>query len=190
MGMCSRRDEAVCAKPVPKRCAKKHRQHKGKTASPEQVLCHDLCQIAHFYQNYQNRPIQKRKKPRRVFLTGVRAAAMWIQKTKQYQEKLSSKRQKEKPPTARSTSTVCGAPNRIRTCGLLIRSQTLYPAELWVRLFARNRKYYIKDADACQHFFSFFLICDGCGEDKMLCLSFLLRRGLPIAGNRGILFMK
>ena len=24
----------------------------------------------------------------------------------------------------------CGAPNRIRTCGLLIRSQTLYPAEL------------------------------------------------------------
>ena len=26
-----------------------------------------------------------------------------------------------------------GAPNRIRTCGLLIRSQTLYPAELWVR---------------------------------------------------------
>ena len=27
----------------------------------------------------------------------------------------------------------CGAPNRIRTCGLLIRSQTLYPAELWVR---------------------------------------------------------
>ena len=31
-------------------------------------------------------------------------------------------KQKEKPPTARSTSTVCGAPNRIRTCGLLIRS--------------------------------------------------------------------
>ena len=27
----------------------------------------------------------------------------------------------------------CGAPNRIRTCGLLIRSQTLYPAELWVQ---------------------------------------------------------
>ena len=26
-----------------------------------------------------------------------------------------------------------GAPNRIRTCGLLIRSQTLYPAELWVQ---------------------------------------------------------
>ena len=65
---------------------------------------------------------------------------------------------KEKPPTARSTSTVCGAPNRIRTCGLLIRSQTLYPAELWVRLFARNRRYYIKGANACQHFFSFFSI--------------------------------
>ena len=41
---------------------------------------------------------------------------------------------KEKPSTARSSSRVFhGAPNRIRTCGLLIRSQTLYPAELWVR---------------------------------------------------------
>ncbi len=40
---------------------------------------------------------------------------------------------KEKPSTARSSSRVFhGAPNRIRTCGLLIRSQTLYPAELWV----------------------------------------------------------
>src|SRR5688572_29862666 len=27
-----------------------------------------------------------------------------------------------------------GAPSRTRTCGLLIRSQTLYPAELWVRI--------------------------------------------------------
>lgn len=26
-----------------------------------------------------------------------------------------------------------GAPSRTRTCGLLIRSQTLYPTELWVR---------------------------------------------------------
>ena len=47
---------------------------------------------------------------------------------------------KEKPSTARSSSRVFhGAPNRIRTCGLLIRSQTLYPAELWVRfLFFRS----------------------------------------------------
>ena len=27
-----------------------------------------------------------------------------------------------------------GAPSTIRTCDLLIRSQTLYPAELWVRV--------------------------------------------------------
>ena len=44
------------------------------------------------------------------------------------------KNAKEKPSTARSSSRVFhGAPNRIRTCGLLIRSQTLYPAELWVQ---------------------------------------------------------
>ena len=52
-------------------------------------------------------------------------------KTKQYLEKQKNKKQ---PPTARSLSAVHGAPNRIRTCGLLIRSQTLYPAELWVRI--------------------------------------------------------
>ena len=51
-------------------------------------------------------------------------------KTKQYLEKQKNKKQ---PPTARSLLAVSGAPNRIRTCGLLIRSQTLYPAELWVR---------------------------------------------------------
>ena len=99
-------------------------------------------------------------------------------------------KQKEKPPTARSSSAVRGAPNRIRTCGLLIRSQTLYPAELWVRLFARNRRYYIKGANACQHFFSFFSIFFWPGRSEVLRLSFLLQRGLPIAGNRGILFMK
>lgn len=27
-----------------------------------------------------------------------------------------------------------GAPSRTRTCGLLIRSQTLYPTELWVHI--------------------------------------------------------
>ena len=47
---------------------------------------------------------------------------------------------KKQPPTARSLSAVCGAPNRIRTCGLLIRSQTLYPAELWVRVVRSERK--------------------------------------------------
>ena len=46
----------------------------------------------------------------------------------------TSQNTKEKPSTARSSSRVFhGAPNRIRTCGLLIRSQTLYPAELWVQ---------------------------------------------------------
>ena len=33
---------------------------------------------------------------------------------------------KKQPPTARSLSAVCGAPNRIRTCGLLIRSVQFY----------------------------------------------------------------
>ena len=36
--------------------------------------------------------------------------------------KILFKTTKEKPPTARSSSAVRGAPNRIRTCGLLIRS--------------------------------------------------------------------
>ena len=58
-------------------------------------------------------------------------------KTKQYLEKQKNKKQ---PPTARSLSAVCGAPNRIRTCGLLIRSQTLYPAELWVLVVRSERK--------------------------------------------------
>ena len=29
---------------------------------------------------------------------------------------------------------IIGAPSRTRTCGLLIRSQTLYPTELWVHI--------------------------------------------------------
>ena len=41
-------------------------------------------------------------------------------KTKQYLKKQKNKKQ---PPTARSVSAVHGAPNRIRTCGLLIRSE-------------------------------------------------------------------
>ena len=131
--MCSRLDEAVCAKPVPKRCVKKHWQHKEKMASPGQVLCHDLCQIAHFYQNYRNRPAPKRKKPQRVFLTGGRAAAGQTQKNKQYQEKSASKHKRKTLNGAKLVKGFCGAPNRIRTCGLLIRSQTLYPAELWVQ---------------------------------------------------------
>gem|GEM_PF-3592928 len=35
-----------------------------------------------------------------------------------------------KPPTPSGDGGFVGAPDRIRTCGLLIRSQTLYPAEL------------------------------------------------------------
>src|SRR5258706_11642334 len=34
-----------------------------------------------------------------------------------------------------------GAPSRTRTCGLLIRSQTLYPTELWVHI--KNRTLYM-----------------------------------------------
>ena len=74
-----------------------HWQHKEKTASPGQVLCHDLCQIAHFYQNYRNRPAPKRKKPQRVFLTGGRAAAGQTQKNQVISGKIASKRQKKNP---------------------------------------------------------------------------------------------
>jgi len=85
---------------------KKHWQHKEKMASPGQVLCHDLCQIAHFYQNYRNRPAPKRKKPQRVFLTGGRAAAGQTQKNQVISGKIDSKTAKEKPSTARSSSRV------------------------------------------------------------------------------------
>ena len=33
----------------------------------------------------------------------------------------------------RNSSGKLGAPSTIRTCDLLVRSQTLYPAELWAR---------------------------------------------------------
>ena len=48
------------------------------------------------------------------------STGLLIQKTKQYLEKQKNKKQ---PPTAQSLSAVHGAPNRIRTCGLLIRSE-------------------------------------------------------------------
>ena len=38
------------------------------------------------------------------------------------------------------SEVVNGAPKRIRTSSLLIRSQVLYPVELWVRRFRCNRK--------------------------------------------------
>ena len=50
--------------------------------------------------------------------------------------RLSGHRKRKQRKTLNGAKLVkgfCGAPNRIRTCGLLIRSQTLYPAELWVR---------------------------------------------------------
>ena len=40
---------------------------------------------------------------------------------------------KKNPQRREARQGFYGAPNRIRTCGLLIRSQTLYPAELWVQ---------------------------------------------------------
>ena len=65
-----------------------------------------------------------------------------------------------------------GAPNRIRTCGLLIRSQTLYPAELWVQVFnflfrvARNENYYIAWREECQYFFSNFFTVFASAENE------------------------
>lgn len=47
--------------------------------------------------------------------------------------RLSGRRKRKTLNGAKLVKGFCGAPNRIRTCGLLIRSQTLYPAELWVR---------------------------------------------------------
>ena len=70
---------------------------------------------------------------------------------------------KEKPPTARSTSTVCGAPNRIRTCGLLIRSQTLYPAELWVRVHQEQEILYSRERGLSTPFFDFFFASPASG---------------------------
>lgn len=48
-----------------------------------------------------------------------------------------------------------GDPSRIRTCDLLIRSQTLYPAELWshsVLPFVRQQRNYIEYIGICQQF--------------------------------------
>src|SRR5437870_11556471 len=36
-----------------------------------------------------------------------------------------------------------GAPSRTRTCGLLIRSQTLYPTELWVHANIKRTWYFV-----------------------------------------------
>ena len=109
-------------------------------------------------------------------------------KTKQYLEKQKNKKQ---PPTARSLSAVCGAPNRIRTCGLLIRSQTLYPAELWV-LVRLERKLLYQDCVPLSTLFfaffqiTFFLYAEMFGRDVLL--SFLLHAGLSNASKHGILF--
>lgn len=65
--------------------------------------------------------------------------------------------EKKQPPTARSSSAVSGAPNRIRTCGLLIRSQTLYPAELWVLVVRSERNIvYQRPEGLSTVFFTFF----------------------------------
>ena len=68
---------------------------------------------------------------------------------------LLSAKQKERCVSHRS-SFQSGDPSRIRTCDLLIRSQTLYPAELWshsVLLVLKQQSYYIEYIGMCQQFF-------------------------------------
>ena len=82
---------------------------------------------------------------------------------------------KEKPSTARSSSRVFhGAPNRIRTCGLLIRSQTLYPAELWVR-FSIFRSFLLGTKSIIPH-----------GAKNVNTFLKIIFHFLPSAGNGGI----
>lgn len=85
------------------------------------------------------------------------------------------KENKEKPSTARSSSRVFhGAPNRIRTCGLLIRSQTLYPAELWVR-FSIFRSFLLGTKSIILH-----------GAKNVNTFLKIIFHFLPSAGNGGI----
>jgi hypothetical protein len=57
---------------------------------------------------------------------------------------------------------ICGTPEGTRTPDLLVRSQSLYPAELWAHLFVfvsrepHNNNYYITFRRACQPLFSIF----------------------------------
>ena len=60
-----------------------------------------------------------------------------------------------------------------RTPGLLIRSQSLYPAELPTHVLrARNMMYYSTGSELCQHFFAiiFLLFFRGHGKAQTFCV--------------------
>ena len=82
----------------------------------------------------------------------------------------------------RKTRTQCvlvflGAMEGTRTPGLLIRSQSLYPAELPTHtLRARNMMYYSTGSELCQHFFAIiFLLFSGAMERRRLFVFLLYR---------------
>lgn len=78
----------------------------------------------------------------------------------------------------RKTRTHCvlvflGAMEGTRTPGLLIRSQSLYPAELPTHVLrARNMMYYSTGSELCQHFFAiiFLLFFRGHGKAQTFCV--------------------
>ena len=105
-------------------------------------------------------------------------------KTQQYLKNSDIKKQ---PPTARSLSAVHGAPNRIRTCGLLIRSQTLYPAELWVRAHLERKSLYQKRNGLSILFLYYFLSFCVCKKDGCH-LYFLWKKALPNMWKSDTLF--
>ena len=66
-----------------------------------------------------------------------------------------------------------GDPVGIRTLDLLIRSQSLYPAELPTHtLRARNMMYYSTGSELCQHFFAiiFLLFFRNHGKAQTFCV--------------------
>lgn len=78
----------------------------------------------------------------------------------------------------RKTRTQCvlvflGAMEGTRTPGLLIRSQSLYPAELPTHVLrARNMMYYSTGSELCQHFFAiiFLLFFRNHGKAQTFCV--------------------
>ena len=141
--MCSRRDEAVCAKsPILIKTTRIRADGNEKSAPCAPPSSEQLLRIPSFFAaSLAQFPIRQEKPQRRFSYEGC-AAAVQIQKASNINGNALHK-QKRKPPAARSIPMIFdGAPNRIRTCGLLIRSQTLYPAELWAHmklLFFRTR---------------------------------------------------
>ena len=91
--------------------------------------------------------------------------------------RLSGHRKRKQRKTLNGAKLVkgfCGAPNRIRTCGLLIRSQTLYPAELWVQ-FSIFRSFLLGTKSIIPH-----------GAKNVNTFLKIIFHFLPSAGNGGI----